>query len=59
MVNAEIINGRVRELNENIILLEELHAVPFGEFSGDPKKFKLARYCLQKHILTYLKNNPE
>lgn len=50
MVNAEIINMRVNELNENIVMLEELRAVPFDKFSEDPKKFKLARYCLQISI---------
>lgn len=50
MVNAEIINSRINELKENIALLEELRAVSFDEFSEDPKKFKLARYCLQISI---------
>lgn len=50
MVSHEIVNGRLREMTENILLLEELKSTPLDEFCHDPKKFKLARYCLQLSI---------
>lgn len=42
MVNPEIINERIREMDENITLLDELKSTPFDKFQNDPKIFKLA-----------------
>lgn len=50
MINHEIINERLREMDENITLLEELKSTPFNKFQSDPKIFKLAMYCLQISI---------
>lgn len=50
MVNPEIINERLREMEENVVLLEELKSIPFDKFRNDPKIFKLAMYCLQISI---------
>ena len=50
MVNPEIINERLREMDENITLLDELKSTPFNKFQNDPKIFKLAMYCLQISI---------
>lgn len=50
MVNPEIINERLREMEENITLLDELKSTPFKTFENDPKIFKLAMYCLQISI---------
>ena len=50
MINPEIINERLREMDENIVLLEELKSIPFNKFQNDPKIFKLAMYCLQISI---------
>jgi len=41
MINPEIINERLREMDENIVLLEELKSIPFNKFQNDPKTFKL------------------
>ncbi len=54
MVNPEIINERLRTMDENIILLEELRTVPFDRFSKDQKTFKLALYALQICIQSLL-----
>ncbi|GAI87213.1 unnamed protein product [marine sediment metagenome] len=54
MVNPEIINSRLREMEENLSLLEELKSTPFDKFSKDPKIFKLALYCLQICIQSLL-----
>ena len=54
MVNPEIINERLRAMEENIILLEELRSVPFDKFRKDPKTFKLALYALQICIQSLL-----
>ena len=50
MINPEIINERLREMDENITLLEELKSTPFNKFQNDHKTFKLAMYCLQISI---------
>jgi uncharacterized protein YutE (UPF0331/DUF86 family) len=50
MINAEIINERLREMEENLVLLEELSATPLDTFRSDPKLFKLAMYCVQISI---------
>ncbi|MBL7072020.1 MAG: DUF86 domain-containing protein [Candidatus Omnitrophica bacterium] len=54
MVNPEIINERLRAMEENIILLEELKSVPFDKFRRDQKIFKLALYSLQICIQSLL-----
>lgn len=54
MVNPDIINERLRIMDENIILLEELRSIPFDKFSSDPKIFKLALYALQICIQSLL-----
>ena len=54
MVNPEIINERLRIMDENIILLEELKSVPFEKFSKDQKTFKLALYSIQICIQSLL-----
>jgi uncharacterized protein YutE (UPF0331/DUF86 family) len=50
MVNPEIINERLREIEENLILLDELKSTPFDKFRNDPKIFKLSLHCLQISI---------
>lgn len=50
MVNPEIINERLREMEENITLLKDLKSTPFDKFRDDPKIFKLAERCLQISI---------
>src|SRR3989338_1950142 len=54
MVNPEIINERLREMEENLILLEELKSTPAGKFRDDPKIFKLAERCLEVSIQALL-----
>lgn len=50
MVNPEIINERLREMEENITLLKDLKSTPLDKFRDDPKIFKLAERCLQISI---------
>ena len=50
MVSPEIINERLREIAENLKILEELKSTPKDEFCDNPKIFKLASYCLQISI---------
>ena len=47
MVNPEIINERLREIEENITLLKEIDSVSLSKFCMDPKILKLAERCLQ------------
>lgn len=47
MVNSETITERLREIEENVVLLEELKSTPFDKFRDDPKIFKLAERCLE------------
>lgn len=54
MVNPEIINERLRGMEENLILLEELKATPADKFRDDPKIFKLAERCLEVSIQALL-----
>ena len=50
MVNPEVINERLREIDENITLLEELKSTPFDRFRNDPKTFKCVERCLEVSI---------
>lgn len=50
MVNPEIINERLRAMEENLILLEEFKSTPFDKFNDDPKILKSAERCLQISI---------
>ena len=50
MVNPEIINERLREINEHILLLEELKNTPFDKFCNDPEVSKCAERCLEISI---------
>ncbi len=50
MINVDIINERLREMEEHLVLLEELSAAPLDTFRSDPKLFKLAMYCVQISI---------
>lgn len=50
MVNPEIINARLREMEENLALLDEIKSTSFERFQDEPKIFKLALYCLQVSI---------
>lgn len=50
MVNPEIINERLREMDENISLLEELRTMPFNKFHDDPKISKCVERCLEISI---------
>lgn len=50
MINPEIINDRLREITENIALLEESIIIPFEKFRGDPKTIKYVERCLQISI---------
>jgi uncharacterized protein YutE (UPF0331/DUF86 family) len=50
MINPEIINERLREIDENITLLEELKTTPFDKFRDDPKIFKCVERCLEISI---------
>ncbi len=54
MVNPEIVNERLREIEENINLLKELESTSFDTFRNDPKIFKLAERCLQIAIQSLL-----
>lgn len=54
MVNPEIINERLREMEENLILLEELKSTPADKFRDDPRIFKLAERCLEVSIQALL-----
>ena len=50
MVNRETITERLREIEENIVLLEELKPIPFDEFRDDPKTLKCVERCLEVSI---------
>jgi len=50
MVNPETINERLREIEENIVLLEELKSIPFDKFSDDLKTSKCVERCLEISI---------
>jgi len=54
MVNKEIINERLKEIEENLKILEELKSIPEDKFSNDPKIFKLAERCLELSIQALL-----
>jgi uncharacterized protein YutE (UPF0331/DUF86 family) len=54
MVSSQIINERLREISENIGLLEELKAMSFKEFHSDPKIVKCAERCLEVSIQSIL-----
>jgi len=54
MVNPEIINERLKEIEENLRILEELKTVPKDKFCDDPRIFKLAERCLQINIQAML-----
>jgi uncharacterized protein YutE (UPF0331/DUF86 family) len=54
MTNPEIINERLREIEENIALLKELRLIPSKKFCVDPKIYKLAERCLQIAIQSLL-----
>lgn len=50
MVNRETITERLREIEENIVLLEELKSIPFDKFRADPKTSKCVERCLEVSI---------
>jgi len=50
MSNPETINERIREMDENLILLEELKTAPFERFCADPKILKCAERCMEVSI---------
>ena len=50
MVSSEIIYDRLREIEENVSLLEEFLSLSFNAFAGDPKIYKLAERCLELSI---------
>jgi len=50
MVNPEIINERLSEIEENIVLLDELRSSSFDEFQTDPKITKCVERCLEISI---------
>lgn len=50
MVNPELINERLREMQANILLLEEFKMIPFDKFNADPKTIKATEHCLQLSI---------
>lgn len=54
MVNPEIINERLKEIEENLVLLEELKSMALDKFLRDPKIFKLAERCLETSIQSIL-----
>lgn len=50
MVNPEIINSRLREIDENITILIDFKSIPLEKFSADPKIYKAVERCLQVAI---------
>lgn len=50
MVNRETITERLRAIEENIVLLEELKSIPFDKFRDDPKTSKCVERCLEVSI---------
>jgi len=50
MANPEIINERLREIDKNLTLLEELKATSLDKFCADPKTIKCVERCLQISI---------
>ena len=54
MLNKEIINERLREMEENLKILEELKPTTKDKFCDDPKIFKLAERCLEISIQALL-----
>ena len=50
MVNRETITERLREIEENIVLLEELKSIPFDKFRDDLKTSKCVERCLEVSI---------
>lgn len=50
MVNQEIIYDRLKEIQDNLTILEDLKSIPFIKFRDDPKIFKLAERCLEISI---------
>jgi len=54
MVNKEIINERLREIEENLEILEEIKTTDKDKFCSDPKIFKLAERCLELSIQALL-----
>lgn len=50
MLNKEAIKERLKEIKENLILLDEIKKVPQKDFMGDIKLFKACERCLQISI---------
>ncbi len=50
MVNPEIINDRLKKIEENLSLLKELKSTPFDKFCNDLKTFKCIERCLEVSI---------
>lgn len=46
MVNRETITERLRAMEENIVLLEELKSIPFDKFRDDQKTSKCVESLL-------------
>ena len=50
MVNPASINERLREMDENLILLDEFKAISFDKFRADKKTLKCVERCLEISI---------
>jgi len=46
-MNHHVVHERLKEIDENLKILEELKTVSFDEFARDPKIYKLAERCFQ------------
>lgn len=54
MLNPEVINERLREIDENLKILEELRKTDRENFLKEPKVYKLAERCLEVSIQALL-----
>jgi len=50
MINAQVIQDRLQEMDENLGLLAELKDIDQHKFRSEPKIYKLAERCLELSI---------
>jgi len=54
MVNPVTVNERLREIDENLILLKEFRTISFNKFNADKKICKCVERCLEISIQSIL-----
>lgn len=50
MINAEVIKERLKAMDENLIILDDLRKMPLNKFLADIKSCRLAERCLEINV---------